>query len=131
MKHIKQFIFEKLKLNNQSKLNNTSDEDLTDNTKWKVGDILCGVWSYSMTIPYFYKILKRTAKSFTIIELKTKIVSGHFNGQYEVMPEYPYKVDNDEKPITARIKKDGYVYANKVHLNKWDGKTPLPGNGLD
>ena len=47
------------------------------------------------------------------------------------MPEYPYKVDNDEKPITARIKKDGYVYANKVHLNKWDGKTPLPGNGLD
>jgi len=124
---LKTLLTERLKLDKDSKVNNVNI-DPNDPTYWKVGDIVCGTWSYSMTIPYFYRIEKRTAKSFTLVELKQKLVSGHYNGQYEVVPKEPHEIDG--KPITARIKKDGYVYADRVHLYKWTGK-PLHGDSMD
>ena len=128
MKNIIEYITEKLKLNNQSELNDTSEEDLNDPSKWKQGDILCGIWSYTMVIPYFYKILKRTPKSFTIVELKKKLSSGHYNGQFTVVPEEPHKTE--DKPVTARINKWGGVSVKNVTLHKWDGK-PLHGDDMD
>jgi len=128
MKNIDQFIFEKLKLNNQSKLNDTSEEDLNDPSKWKQGDILYGIWAYGMVIPYFYKILKRTPKSFTLVEIKKKLISGHYNGQFTVVPEEPHKTEN--KPVTARINKWGSVKLGNVILHKWNGE-PLHGDDMD
>ena len=129
MKNIGQFIFEKLKLNSQSKLNTTTQIfDANDPSTWQVGDILCGVWSYTMIVPHFYKILKRTPKSFTIIELKQKLVSGHYNGQYKVIPKTPHA--SEGTPITARINKRGGVKVGNIYVHKWNGE-PLHGDDMD
>ena len=131
MKSLNNFIIEKLKLSKDSKLITDPDAPLDDPTYWEVGDIICGTWSYTMTIPYFYKILKRTEKSFTIVELPKKLVSGHYNSyHFEEVPDETKKPT--KKPQNVRIKRGlNAVYIdNRIHLRKWDGK-PLVGDDMD
>lgn len=125
MKTILEIILERLKIDKNKKIVN-KDPDNPDT--WTIGDILCGTFSYSMTLPYFYLIKKRTAKSFTLVELKQKLVSGHYNGQYEVVPKEPY--EEDGKEVTARINKFGDIKVGRVRLSLWTGK-PLHGDDMD
>lgn len=134
MKKLNQFILEKLKLSKNDNEDHSDIDEIHDPTYWEVGDILCGTWSYTMTIPYFYKILKKTGKSFTIIELPKKLVSGHYNSyHFEEVPDETKEPKG--KPKNVRIRnvswdKYGVVAADKINLRKWDGK-PLVGDDMD
>ena len=120
------YILEKFKINSSNI--NAKEEDLSDPTGWKEGDILSGTFGYNMTIPIFYKIIKRTAKSFTLQKLAKKLVSGHYNGSFEEIPDENKEAKS--KPINARINKYNHVMADRVFLHKWDGK-PVWGNDMD
>ena len=126
MKTLNNYLNEAL-IKKDTKLGEAKPKDPGDPSTWQVGDILCGVWSYSMTIPYFYKILKRTSKSFTLAELDKKLSSGHYNGMYEEIPDEKKIVG---KPQNVRINKWGSVKVGRVSLSLWDGK-PVSGCDLD
>ena len=104
--------------------------DRSNPENWEVGDILCGDRGYTMSLPVFYKIVKRTAKGFTIARLKGKIVSGSRNGQWtEVATDELY----GEKEESGRIHKWGGVrvggkYGASLHL--WNGQ-PMYGDDMD
>ena len=120
------YILEKFKINSSNI--NAKEEDLSDPTNWEEGDILSGTFGYNMTIPIFYKIIKRTTKSFTLQKLAKKLVSGHYNGSFEEIPDENKEAKS--KPINVRINKYNHVVADRVFLHKWDRK-PVWGNDMD
>lgn len=125
MKKFYQYIIEKLKIDKDIK---SQDKDSNDPNTWDEGDILSGTFCYNMTIPYFYKVIKKTAKTFTLIELPKKLASGHYNGLFSEVPD-----DSKEpkaKPKTVRINKWGSLFIGRVHLHLWDGK-PVEGDDMD
>lgn len=129
MKSIINFLNEAL-INKNSKITKKIKDD--PNT-WSKGDILTGTSYYSMIIPYFFKILKRTDKSFTLIELSEKVVKGHYNGTYWVVPnEDKFEQDLKKgKPINVRYNKYGRIVVKRnVTLKLWDGE-PQEGCDLD
>lgn len=129
MKHLLEYILEYLSTkevaNKPGELKKRSDVP----SDWEVGDILKGYYTYSGVIPYFYKIIKKTGSSFTLVRLQNDLVKGYFNTEYEVMPGK----ENGEKPITKRVNKYGQIQIGSgwaaVTLTLWDGKTPLKGDG--
>ena len=111
----------------KSKQLDSKERKNDDPETFEVGDILAGTFGYSMTIPRFFKIIKRTAKQFTCIRLKGKIVSGHKNGQWEEIPtDEPY----DDKQYVGRINKWGLLKIDDVYVKIWNGK-PLQGDDQD
>ena len=124
MKSILEYLLSKTKGNNDEEYDRTKPEF------WEVGDILCGTAGWSMCLPRWYKIVKRTAKKITCIRLEGKIVSGHKNGQWEEMP-----TDNqsryDTKEFNGMITERGTVKIDDVYVHLWDGKTPLQGDDMD
>ena len=128
MKQINNYIIEKLILNKSIKSAEKSDPE--NPATWKVGDILCGTWGYSMTLPAWYKIIKRTAKMFTVKQIPGKIIKGSRNGQWEEIADTTAPLKGEE--IKARVKKYGGVKIDdKVYVHLWDGKTPLHGDDMD
>ena len=129
MINIKDFIFEKLKLNKDIEIGADKKED--DPTTWDVGDILSGTFGYSMTIPVFFKVIKKTAKQFTVVKLSKKLASGHYNGSFEEVPDES-KLDQDLKrnQIRARINKRNHLVIDDVYVSLWDGK-PVHGDDMD
>lgn len=98
-----------------------------DPTTWEVGDILAGTFGYSMTLPRFFKITRKSASQFTCIRLKGKIVSGHRNGQWEeIASDEPY----DDKEYKARITKRNTLHIDNVYVKLWDGEA-LYGDDMD
>jgi len=98
-----------------------------DPNTWQIGDILAGSYGYSMVLPRFFKVIKKSAKQFTCIRLKGKIVSGHRNGQWqEIATDEPY----DEKEYKGRINKWGRLKIDDISVQLWNGK-PLHGDDLD
>ena len=119
-------ILEYLKQRNTQEYNaNPNDPE-----NWSVGDVLCGDIGWTMSLPVFYKILKRSAKGFTIVRLKGRIVSGARNGQWtEVATDELY----GEKEENVRINKFGSVRVGGKYgasLSKWNGQ-PLYGDDMD
>jgi len=129
MRHLSIFISEALTLNKQTKVMDKVD-DPYDPQYFNVGDILCGTWGYSMTIPAFYKIIKKTNKTFILKELEEKLVSGHYNGSWESVASDKEK--RGEKEVKARINKNNHVYLKdkRLLLRLWDGK-PIWGTDMD
>ena len=125
MKQISNFILEKLKIDKNTKLKNS---DPNDPSTWRVGDILAGTFGATMCLPEFFKILRRTAKSFIIQRMTGKIVSGHKNGQWEEIADIDAPLIGKE--ITVRINKYGYVKLDGHIIYLWDGK-PLYGDDQD
>lgn len=123
MKNITNYLLEVLKINKDTK-----DIKADDPSQWEVGDILAGTFGYSMTIPIFYKIIKRTAKQFTVARIPGKIVSGHRNGQWEEIADE--KATPSKETKTARINKRGNVIVDTVYVRLWDG-SPLYGDDMD
>lgn len=131
MKHLSTYIVEYLKTKDihvDAKAEDKYRQDPENPNIWQVGDILCGIYGWSMSLPHWFKIIKRSNKQFTCIRLKGKIVSGHKNGQWqEIATDEPY----DNKEYKARINKWGYVKIDDVMVHLWDGKTPLHGDDMD
>jgi len=126
MKNFNLYIIEKLnKINKDSKV---IEQDPKDPYTWLEGDVLAGNAGYSMQLPRFYIITKKLPHSLQVTRIKGKIISGHRNGQWEEVPDEPYTKIGD--PITARIKKSGYIKADGIYVHLWDGK-PLYGDDMD
>ena len=128
MKTIDNYINEKLVLNKQSQVTKEKVNP-NDPANFKVGDILCGTWGYNMVIPAFYKIIKKTNKTFVLKELKEKLVSGHYNGNFEVVATDKFENDKEIKVRPNKINR--LVITNKrLSLSLWDGE-PIWGNDMD
>lgn len=130
MKSIFNFIQEKLVLNQNSNSGNIPyDKKRDDPSLWEVGDIICGTWGYSMCFPAWYKIIKRTAKMFTVQEIPGKIIKGSRNGQWEEIADIEAPAKGKE--IRARINKHGSVKVDSTYVHLWDGETPLHGDDMN
>lgn len=129
MINITKFILEKLKINKDMEVG--PDKKADDPDTWEVGDILFGTWGYNMTLPAFFKVIKKTAKQFTVVKLSKKLASGHYNGSFEEIPD-DSKLESDLKklPIKARINKRNNLVIDGVYVRLWDGK-PVWGNDMD
>lgn len=133
MKSIIYFLNEAL-IKKDTKLDKNSYKKPDDPNTWTVGDTLYGVSHYSMTLPYFYKVIKKTAKTFTLVELTAKLASGHYNGYFSEVPD-DSKLEKDLKgeQIRARINKYNNLVvgkSSKIYLKLWDGE-PVEGCDLD
>lgn len=131
MKSIIQFLNEGFKIN--SKTVTKQDSDPNKPSTWGPGDILSGTFGYSMTLPVFYYIVKRTNTQFTLVKLSKKVVSGHHNGSFEEVPdESKLQKDLKGEQIRARLSKRGgnYLKVDGHFMHLWDGK-PVWGNDLD
>lgn len=101
----------------------------------KVGDILYGMWHYSMTYPVWFRVTKVTDKRATAVRLGSKMqraTDGGYNQQgYEVPDEYA--VRDGGKLHMIRETKYGLATGSKYdyfHLEKWDGK-PIYADYMD
>ena len=133
MKSIIYFLNEAL-IKKDTKLDKNSYKKADDPNTWTVGDTLYGVSHYSMTLPYFYKVIKKTAKTFTLVELTAKLASGHYNGYFSEVPD-DSKLEKDLKgeQIRTRINKYNNLVvgkSSKIYLKLWDGE-PVEGCDLD
>ena len=133
MKSIIYFLNEAL-IKKDTKLDKNSYKKADDPNTWTVGDTLYGVSHYSMTLPYFYKVIKKTAKTFTLVELTAKLASGHYNGYFSEVPD-DSKLEKDLKgeQIRTRINKYNNLVvgkSSKIYLRLWDGE-PVEGCDLD
>ena len=86
MKSIIKYFNEAL-IKKTTKIKTTGYKKPDDPNTWEEGDVLYGVSHYSMTLPYFYKVIKKTAKTFTLVELTAKLASGHYNGYFSEVPD--------------------------------------------
>ena len=129
MKKFNTYLLEKLIINKDSQKSDkwNKEKDWYDPTDWNVDDILCGTAGYSMVLPRFYKIIKKTAKSFKVVRIPGKIVSGHRNGQWEEVADLNGKPGEE---FTGRINKHGHVRIDDILVHLWDGK-PLNGDDMD
>lgn len=109
-----------IKINGREKKND-------DPTTWEVGDIICGTAGATMSLPRFFKIIKKTNLKFTCIRLKGKLVSGHYNGQWQ---EVATKDRYDNREYTGIANKFGSLKIDDTHMKLWDGK-PLYGDDQD
>lgn len=65
-------------------------------TKIKVGDILYGMWHYSMTYPVWFKVIKVTDKQAKAVRLRSRMVQptdGFYNDITSAIEDWCW--DND------------------------------------
>lgn len=125
------YIYEKLDVNNIDP-NKIKEKNPNNPEDWDKGDILCGIYGYNMSLPAWYEIIKKTPRGFTVVQRTGKIISGHYNGSWQEIPDNS-KRDKDlsGKQISCRIKKYGGLKIENVWVHLWDGKTPLNGDDMD
>lgn len=116
MKNLNNYIFEKLKIDKDSEYKEKSD----DPTTWEVGDILVTSGGYNMILVDFYKIIKKTGKSFIVKELKKKNVSG--NGWQGECVAIENEFDDRAQELRVRINKWNSVKIEDHYASYWDGK---------
>lgn len=89
---------------------------------YKAGDILCGTYGYSMTLPIFFEVVKVTKAQVVLKELKTYVSSGDYM-QGSTMPclgEYA-----SEQTYRCGVNKSSWGYGVSVHgkyVCTWSGK---------
>ena len=129
MKTIYDFLFEKLVITNDSTSKKAREPE--DPSTWQVNDVLSGTWGYNMTIPEFYKIVKKTPAGFSLILLTKKLVGVHYNGSFEEAPDdSKLTQDMKQKPKSCRIRRGKYVKCDNCYLHLWNGE-PVWGNDMD
>lgn len=100
-----------------------AERDPEDARYFVVGDVLYEIYSYSMTLVYFYKIVAQPSpKTYELVEIPSKIVSGDgFTGYCE--PDFSKFNENDER-IRVRIRQNNTICTDKYHgyCRLWDGK---------
>lgn len=95
--------------------------DNRDNARtWKVGDILDATFHYSMSIPAFYIVVKRTASTIWAEKIGRKVASCDRWGQSGMMvPDLDKRTGHVEM---HRISKNGTARFNDSWTKKWDGR---------
>lgn len=101
-----------------------------------IGDILAGTWGATMTIPEFFEVTGKTAKTLKVRRLAKEMLKPNACGQhgYEV-PEEPLRNDEIEFEGTARLAPLGGLYVKmeyntRVFVEKWD-RQPILANYMD
>ena len=99
----------------------------------KEGQILSGDFGYSMSLPSFYRVVKRTNSTAVLQKLRSVrrpvMDDSGYTGDFYAVPGQP-----DETPFKKKIKKDGFneivegAYGETLRL--WNGK-PTRGNDYD
>lgn len=87
---------------------------------WKVGDILDATFRYSMAIPAFYIVVKRTKSTIWAEEIGKTIHSADRWGQSGTMVPDPNKRTGNIE--MHRISKYGTARFNESWTRLWDGK---------
>ena len=130
MKNLINYIFEKLTLSQKK----SYDADPNDPTTWDVGDILWGTFGYNMTLPMFFKIIKKTPSGFTTVKLSKKLVDGAYNssgGFYEVPDDSQLEHDLKGKQYRTIIKPGKkYIRIDDIGVRLWN-EEPVWGNDMD
>lgn len=94
--------------------------------KVKVGDILYGMWHYSMHFPVFFRVTKVTAKTATAEQLFSKCVratDGGYGQQGYEAPDIERGVWSDGHIIRdgkRGLETGSYAKYNHYNLQKWD-----------
>lgn len=104
----------------------------------KVGDILYGMWHYSMHFPVFFRVTKVTAKTATAERLFSRCVratDGGYGQQGYEAPDMERGVWSSGHVIRRRKWEPGYEtgsYAkyNHYNLEKWNGQ-PIWADHMD
>lgn len=101
-------------------------QDRAADGNFRIGDILCASWGYSMTLVDFYYVEGRRGKSTVIlIPLDGTIVDGDGWSGHKVPSEYRKRGPGDS-PLTARATVKGDSISVKVNNGAraylWDGK---------
>lgn len=129
MKNLIDYIYEKLDVKNID-AKNLKEKDPYDPRTWEVDDIVCCTVGYSMSLPRFYKITRKTPKGIVVKKMAGKIISGSRNGQWEEIADENAPLGDEFKGRI--IQKGSYIHVNidghSVHL--WNGK-PLHGDDMD
>lgn len=94
-----------------------------ENSKIKAGDIILSVFHWSMTIPTFFKVIKRTAKTCTLIELDRKVVQ-NLDGYGQITKEVPSEkpCDREKRYKIFSGARGEYVKIDGIVSYLWDGK---------
>lgn len=90
---------------------------------WTAGDILYTSDGYDCTIVSFYKVLKRTPKTLTVIRINSKLI-GENPANCHTVPEKSLQANEYASEEVARINKYNNVKLDGSRLKFWDG-TPL------
>ena len=120
-----------------------SDSDGSETNKHKAimeqiqeKDILAGTWGATMTIPEFFEVTGKAAKTLKVRRLAKEMLKPNACGQqgYEV-PAKPLRNDEREFEGTARLAKSGGLYVKMeygtiIFVEKWDG-SPVFANYMD
>jgi len=103
----------------------------------KVGDILYGMWHYTMHYPVYFKIISVSEKQARAIRLESKMVQptdgGYGQQGYEAPGEecrYDRGVHIIRKGKRGELETGSYARYNHYNLNKWDGK-PIWADHMD
>lgn len=88
---------------------------------FQIGDILAGTWGWSMTIPAFFKVVRKTEKRLVLEEYDGRMISSDGYGQqgYEV-PDFTRSMGERMGRIDGNYVIVGSRY-NTILLKKWDG----------
>ena len=98
----------------------------------KVGDILFGMWHYSMHFPVWFRVTKVTAKSAKAVRLGSRMVQPTDGGYGQQGYEVPNETMERGEHI-IRENKYGLCTGSKYdyfHLEKWDGE-PIWADHMD
>lgn len=90
---------------------------------WTAGDILYTSDGYDCTIVSFYKVLKRTPKTLTVIRIKKRYI-GEDPSNCHTVPEESLQANEYASEEVARINKYNNAKLDGSRLKFWDG-TPL------
>ncbi len=101
----------------------------------KVGDILFGMWHYSMHFPVFFKVTKVNAKTATAVRLGSRMVQptdgGYGQQGYEAPDETRIWSENHLIRVGKRgLETGSYARYNHYSLEKWDGR-PIWADHMD
>lgn len=100
----------------------------------KVGDILYGMWRYSMTFPEWFRIVKVTDKQARAVRLRSRMAQatdGGYGQQGYEMPDLEHQMERREHIV--RKNQYGLCTGSKydyLHLEKWDGQ-PIWADHMD
>lgn len=92
----------------------------------EINDILVTDIGYSMTLPIFYKVIKRTTQTLSLQRLGQKTIEGDGMIGYCVPTEIE-STNNHLAQLTARIKSNSdHEYAwrakDRMYFKMWNGK---------
>lgn len=101
----------------------------------KVGDILYGMWHYSMHFPVFFRVTKVTAKTATAEQLGSDCVQPTDGGYGQQGYEAPnvhrvYSTGHIIRQGKRGLETGSYSRYNHYNLEKWDGQ-PIWADHMD